>query len=241
MANTRTALVTGANKGIGREIARQLATRGYTVWMGCRDAARGRAAVEELASVGLDVHLLEIDVSRDASVKAAAAALAQQTSRLDALVNNAGLPGFKSTPLEESIDEIKAIYEVNVFGPIRVTQAFQHLLKASPSARIVNMSSGLGSLTRMSDPAGEYTMFNHLGYNSSKTALNGVTVVLANALRPFGIKVNSADPGYVATDLNDDTGPRTVEEGAAPAVLLATLEDDGPTGKFFGEPGLEAW
>jgi len=241
MANTKTALVTGANKGIGREIARQLATKGYTVWMGCRDAARGQSAVDELLEAGLNVRLLEIDVASDASVKAAAEILARQTDHLDALVNNAGLPGFQSTPLEERIEDIKAIYEVNVFGPIRVTQAFQGLLKRAPSARVVNMSSGLGSLTRMSDPASEYGTFNHLGYNSSKTALNGVTVALANALRPFGIKVNSADPGYVATDLNDNSGPRTVAEGATPAVRLATLEADGRTGMFFDESGPQAW
>jgi len=241
MVNRKTALVTGANKGIGREIARQLATKGYTVWMGSRDAERGHSAVNELAEAGLNVHPLEIDVASDASVKIAAQILARQTDHLDALVNNAGLPGFRSTPLEESMEDIKAIYEVNVFGPMRVTHAFQGLLKAAPSARVVNMSSGLGSLSRMSDPANEYGTFNFLGYNSSKTALNGVTVVLANALRPFGVKVNSADPGYVATDLNGNSGPRTVTEGATPAVRLATLEDDGPTGKFFDESGLEAW
>lgn len=241
MGNKKTALVTGANKGIGREIARQLATKGYTVWMGCRDVKRSQAAVNELAEAGLKVHLLEIDVASDAGVKAAAEVLAQQTDHLDALVNNAGLPGFLATPLEESMEDIKAIYEVNVFGPMRVTQAFQTLLKAAPSACVVNMSSGLGSLSRMSDPASEYGMFNHLGYNSSKTALNGVTVVLANALRPFGIKVNSADPGYVATDLNGHSGPGTVAEGAMPAVRLATLENDGPTGKFFDKSGSQAW
>jgi NAD(P)-dependent dehydrogenase (short-subunit alcohol dehydrogenase family) len=195
-------MVTGANKGIGREIARRLATKGYTVWMGCRDAERGRSAVNELAKAGLNVHLLEIDVASESSVKAAAETLARQTDHLDALVNNAGLPGFKATPLEESMEDIKAIYEVNVFGPMRVTRAFQDLLIAAPSARVVNM---------------------------------------ANAFRPFGIKVNSADPGYVATDLNDHSGPRTVAEGATPAVWLATLEDDGPTGKFFNETDLEAW
>jgi NAD(P)-dependent dehydrogenase (short-subunit alcohol dehydrogenase family) len=241
MADTRTALVTGANKGIGHEIARQLATKSHTVWTGCRDAERGRAAVDELSNADLDVRLLVIDVSSDTSVKRAAEILARQTDHLDVLVNNAGLPGFRSTPLEESVDDIKAIYEVNVFGPIRVVQAFQGLLKGVPSARIVNMSSGLGSLTRMSDPASKNGIFNHLGYNSSKAALNGVTVVLANALRPFGIKAKSADPGYVATDLNDNTGPRTVAEGATPAVRLAMLADDGPTGRFFDEFGPEDW
>ncbi len=241
MVSMKTALVTGANKGIGREISRQLAQKGYTVWMGCRDAARGQSAVDELRAAGLEVRMLEIDVASDDSVKAAADVLARQVDHLDILVNNAGLPGFQAAPLEESIEDIKAIYEVNVFGPIRVTQAFQGLLKAARSARVVNMSSGLGSLTRMSDPASEFGVFNHLGYNSSKTALNGVTVVLANALRPFGIKVNSADPGYVATDLNGNSGPLTVAEGATPAVRLATLEDAGPTGKFFDEAGLEAW
>ena len=152
MGNKKTALVTGANKGIGREIARQLATKGYTVWMGCRDAKRGQTAVNELAEAGLKVHLLEIDVASDASVKAAAEMLAQQTDHLDVLVNNAGLPGFLSTPLEEGVEDIKAIYEVNVFGPIRVTQAFQGFLKAARSASVVNMSSGLGSLSRMSNP-----------------------------------------------------------------------------------------
>ena len=209
--------------------------------MGCRDTERGRSAVNELAGIGLNVHLLKIDVASDSSVKAAAEVLAHQTDHLDALVNNAGLPGFRSTPLEESIEDIKAIYEVNVFGPMRVTQAFQGLLRAARSARVVNMSSGLGSLSRMSDPASKYGMFNCLGYNSSKTALNGLTVVLANAFRPFGIKVNAADPGYVATDLNGNSGPGTVAEGARPAVRLATLEDDGPTGAFFDESGPVAW
>ncbi|RFU44059.1 SDR family oxidoreductase [Paraburkholderia sp. DHOC27] len=241
MSHTKTALVTGANKGIGREIARQLAEKGYTVWLGCRDGARGQAAVTELNEAGFKVQLLEIDVTSDASVQAAAQVLAKQTDHLDVLVNNAGILGPRATPLEETTANIKATYEVNVFGPIRVTQAFQALLKAAPSARVVNMSSGLGSMTLTSDPSSPYNAFNNLGYNSSKAALNGVTVALANAFRPFGIKVNSADPGYVATDLNDHAGPRTVVQGATPAVWLATLGDDGPTGAFFQESGPQAW
>ncbi|AYQ86178.1 MULTISPECIES: SDR family oxidoreductase [Burkholderia] len=241
MHDRHTALVTGANKGIGREIVRQLARRGYTVWMGCRDAQRGEQAVQELKQAGMDVHLLEIDVADDESVARAARALAGQTDHLDALVNNAGILGPRAHALEESTTQMLATYQVNVFGAVRVTQAFLGLLKAARCARIVNVSSGLGSLTLTSDFTSRYSGFNHLGYNSSKAALNGVTVSLANALREFGIKVNSADPGYVATDFNDHAGPRTVEQGATPAVRLATLDEDGPTGRFFDEYGPQAW
>ncbi|WP_186024594.1 SDR family oxidoreductase [Burkholderia gladioli] len=241
MHDRHTALVTGANKGIGREIVRQLAGRGYTVWMGCRDAQRGEQAVQELKQAGMDVHLLEIDVADDESVARAARALAGQTDHLDALVNNAGILGPRAHALEESTTQMLATYQVNVFGAVRVTQAFLGLLKAARCARVVNVSSGLGSLTLTSDFTSLYSGFNHLGYNSSKAALNGVTVSLANALREFGIKVNSADPGYVATDFNDHAGPRTVEQGATPAVRLATLDEDGPTGRFFDEYGPQAW
>ncbi|WP_186075184.1 SDR family oxidoreductase [Burkholderia gladioli] len=241
MHDRHTALVTGANKGIGREIVRQLARRGYTVWMGCRDAQRGEQAVQELKQAGMDVHLLEIDVADDESVAQAARALAGQTDHLDALVNNAGILGPRAHALEESTTQMLATYQVNVFGAVRVTQAFLGLLKAARCARVVNVSSGLGSLTLTSDFTSRYSSFNHLGYNSSKAALNGVTVSLANALREFGIKVNAADPGYVATDLNDHAGPRTVEQGATPAVRLATLDEDGPTGRFFDEYGPQAW
>ncbi|MEX3526684.1 MAG: SDR family NAD(P)-dependent oxidoreductase [Burkholderia sp.] len=197
--------------------------------------------VQALRQAGMDVHLLEIDVASDESVARAARTLAGQTEHLDALVNNAGILGPRAHPLEESTARMLAIYQVNVFGAVRVTQACQDLLKAARSARVVNVSSGLGSLTLTSDFTSRYSSFNNLGYNSSKAALNGVTVSLANALRAFGIKVNSADPGYVATDLNDHAGPRTVEQGATPAVRLATLDDDGPTGQFFDEYGPQAW
>lgn len=241
MLEQKTALVTGANKGIGLEIVRQLAQRGYTVWMGCRDAARGAAAAHALTEAGMNVHVLDIDVTSDESVAAAEHALSQQIDHLDVLVNNAGILGPRFDPLEESMANMMAIYQVNVFGPVRVTQAFQALLKSARGARVVNMSSGLGSLALTSDPNSRYSTFNNLGYNSSKAALNGVTVAFANAFRRFGIKVNSADPGYVATDLNDHSGPRTVLEGATPAVRLATLDDDGPTGQFFDEYGPQAW
>jgi len=242
MTERRTALVTGANKGIGREIARRLALEGHTVWIGCRDRDRGEAAVSALARDGADVRLLELEVTDGASVSAAAQALGRETDRLDVLVNNAGVAlDFRGPPSQESVDQIKAIYEVNVFGPVRVTQAFLPLLKASASARIVMMSSGLGSIGRLLDPASELYARNLVGYNSSKTALNAVTVAFAKELAPLGIKVNATDPGYTATDLNGHRGYRTVEQGAEIAVRLATLGADGPTAGFFNDQGPQPW
>lgn len=242
MTERRTALVTGANKGIGREIARRLATQGHAVWIGCRDRDRGEAAIAALARDGAAVRLLALDVTDDVSVASAAQALGRETDRLDVLVNNAGVArDFRGPPSQEPLAQIKAIYEVNVFGPVRVTQAFLPLLKASASARVVMMSSGLGSIGRLLDPASEIYARNLLGYNSSKTALNAVTVAFAKEFAPLGIKVNAADPGYTATDLNANQGHRTVEQGAEIAVRLATLDDDGPTAGFFNDQGPQPW
>jgi NAD(P)-dependent dehydrogenase (short-subunit alcohol dehydrogenase family) len=242
MTERRTALVTGANKGIGHEIARRLAADAHTVWIGCRDRARGEAAAAALAGDGADVRLLELDVTNDASVAAAAAVLGRQTDRLDVLVNNAGIAtGFRLPPSEEPVDQMKAVYEVNVFGPVRVTQAFLPLLKASRSGRIVMMSSGLGSIAKALDPASEFQTLNALAYNSSKTALNAVTVAFAKELAPLGIKVNASDPGYTATDLNGHRGYRSVEQAAQIAVRLATLDADGPTAGYFNDQGPVPW
>ena len=242
MTEQRTALVTGANKGIGAEIARRLAAAGHIVWVGSRDRDRGQAAVAALVRTGAAAHLLELDVTDDASVLAAARALAQQTDRLDVLVNNAGIAGtLRDPPSQELLDQVKTIYETNVFGVIRVTQAFLPLLKASASARIVMVSSGLGSIGRGLDPASELSARNLLGYSSSKTALNAVTVAFAKELAPLGIKVNAADPGYTATDLNGHMGHRTVEQAAGIAVRLAMLDDDGPTAGFFNDEGPQPW
>lgn len=242
MTEPKTALVTGANKGIGREIARRLAADGYRVWLGCRDHERGEAAAAELRAQGLDVRQLDLDVTSDALCATAAQALARQTDRLDVLVNNAGVAlELRAPPSEEPVDQIKAIYEVNVFGPIRVTQAFLPLLKASAAARVVMMSSGLGSLGTATNPDSPFYGTNYLGYNSSKSALNGVTVAFAKALGPLGIKVNAACPGYVATDLNGHSGYRTVEQGAEIAVRLATLDAAGPTAGYFNEDGPLPW
>ncbi len=242
MTDKRTALVTGANKGIGLEIARGLGKLGYAVWLGSRDEERGEAAVQSLRDEGFDIRLLVIDVVDDGSAAAAAEALRLATNQLDVLVNNAGISTSWVAPSEDRISDVRAIYEVNVFGAIRATQAFLPLLKASAAPRIVMMSSSLGSLAWASDC--EATMAyeaNLLGYNSSKSALNAVTVAFAKELAPLGFKVNAGCPGYTATDLNQHSGPRTGEQGAAIAVRLATLADDGPTGGFFDDAGVVAW
>ncbi len=241
MAERSTALVTGANKGIGLEIARGLGRLGYRVWLGSRDPDRGAAAVAELRSEGLEAHDLRIDVADDASVAAAAGALAKETDRLDALVNNAGISTGWTPPSEDTIANVRAIYEVNVFGAIRATHAFLPLLRASPSPRIVMISSSLGSLAWASDFEAPMAQVNLLGYNSSKSALNAVTVAFAKELGPLGFKVNAGCPGYVATDLNQHQGHRTTEQGAAIGVRLATLPGDGPNGVFFNDGGVVAW
>lgn len=242
MTNMKTAMVTGANKGIGFEIARRLAAEGYRVWLGCRDRERGEDAAAKLRAQGLDAHWLELDVTEDRSVAAAAAALAGQTGSLDVLVNNAGIAGsFGLSPLDEPMESIKDVYEVNVFGPIQVTQAFMPLLKASKAGRIVMMSSELGSIQSLLDPENEFYGVNVLGYNSSKSALNAATVSIAKAAEPFGIKVNAADPGYTATEMNGNTGYRTVEQAAEVAVRLATLDDSGPTAGYFNHNGTLPW
>ena len=242
MTDTKTAVVTGANKGIGFEIARRLASEGYRVWLGARDRGRGEAAAAKLRAQGLDAHWLELDVTDDRSAASAAEKLAAQTGTLDVLVNNAGIAeGFGISPLEEPIEITKKVYEVNVFGPIRVTQAFMPLLKASKAGRIVMMSSELGSIQSLLDPGNEFYAINALGYNSSKSALNAATVSIAKAAEPFGIKVNAADPGYTATEMNGNSGYRTVEQAAEVAVKLATLGEDGPTAGDFNHNGVLPW
>jgi len=235
--NTRFALVTGANKGIGLEIARGLSERSYTVFLGARDRSRGEAAAQELAAGGRDIRVLELDITDAASIDRAAAEIAGQTDHLDVLVNNAGITAEgTATPETVPLDVVRKVYETNVFGAVAVTQACLPLLRRSPMGRIVNMSSSLGSLTRQNE-----SPFVLLAYGSSKTALDGVTVQFANHLRDTSIKVNAACPGYVATDLNGHRGTRTPADGAAIAVRLATLPPDGPTGGFFDDAGAVPW
>ncbi|MDX8447047.1 SDR family oxidoreductase [Mesorhizobium captivum] len=249
MTTRKNALVTGANKGIGLETARRLAALGFKVWLGARDGKRGQAAAEALRGEGFDVEWLELDVTSDESVAAAAKTVAAQTAGLDVLVNNAGVaPGYvdalgpdgryERPPSREDVADMKATYDVNVFGPVRVTQAFLPLLLASPAARIVMLSSYLGSIARA---AGESQSPNVMGYGSSKTALNAITVAFARELSPRGIMVNAAAPGYTATDLNAHKGHRTVQQAAEIVMRLATLDAGGPTGGYFDENGPLPW
>ena len=242
MSNLKTALVTGANKGIGLATVEGLARQGYKVWLGSRDHSRGQAAVEVLRSKGLDVHLLLIDVANDDNVTEAARILTRQTAHLDILINNAGVAlNLKALPSEEKIDVIRETFETNTFGPIRVTQALLPLLKAAGQARIIMLSSIVGSIGLSSDTDIIYGQVNFMGYSSSKAALNMITAAFAKELGPTGIKVYAVEPGHIRTDLNDNTGTLSAEEGAAIPLRYATMNLDLANGGFFGPEGILPW
>ncbi|MPQ96950.1 SDR family NAD(P)-dependent oxidoreductase [Modestobacter sp. I12A-02628] len=243
MSDTRTALVTGANKGIGYEIAAGLGALGYAVGVGARDDARREAAVTRLRDAGVDAFGVPLDVTDDRSVAAAAELVAERSGHLDALVNNAAITGdAQQQPTTADLDVIRTVVETNVLGVIRVTNAMLPLLQRSASPRIVNMSSGVGSLTRQSGPGGETTTGPvSVAYSPSKTFLNAVTLQYVKELAGTDVLVNCACPGFVATDLNGFRGHRTPQQGAATAVRLATLPDGGPTGGFFEDDGVVPW
>jgi NAD(P)-dependent dehydrogenase (short-subunit alcohol dehydrogenase family) len=237
----KVALITGANKGIGLEIARQLAQKGCIALIGARDTERGHTAAQKLQVEGLDAHFVQLDVTDQASIDAAAQTIEQQYGTLDILVNNAAIAQDQTPPSQLDIEILRRTYDTNVFGLFAVTKAMLPLLRKAEAGRIVNLSSGLGSLAQTSGPNGPLAHYNALAYCSSKTAVNAITVQFANELRNTPIKVNAADPGYVATDLNQHQGPRTVQQGATAPVRLATLPADGPTGGYFNEDGILPW
>jgi NAD(P)-dependent dehydrogenase (short-subunit alcohol dehydrogenase family) len=243
------ALVTGANKGIGLQIAKDLAAYDFTVLVGSRNLEHGETAAR---SVGADVRALQLDVTNQASIVAAAERIRNDLGRLDVLVNNAAIShsGKPGRSLEEivksgrpsvaSLDEVRAVFETNLFGVIAVTQAMLPLLREALAARIVNVSSAAGSLTLNSDPTNPHrSMFGT--YSWSKTALNAITVAFASDLESAGIKVNAACPGFTATDLNNFQGTRTVQQAAREPVRLALLDANGPTGTFSNEDGPLPW
>ncbi|MGY3211096.1 SDR family oxidoreductase [Mucilaginibacter sp. HD30] len=227
------ALITGANKSIGFETARQLLKKGYFVYLGSRDASRGDEAVNKLKGEGFDnVELLQIDVSDPASVEAAG----KKVAELDVLINNAGiLGGMEQSAQTVDLGTIREVYDTNFFGAINVTQTFLPTLEKSAAPRIVNVTSGLGSLTLHSDPNWQYYQVKTAAYGTSKTALNAYTVVLAYELKDTAFKVNAVDPGYTQTDFNHHNGPGKIEDAAAIIVNYATLGADGPNGKFFSQ------
>ncbi len=229
MEERRVALVTGANKGIGFETVRALAGMGCCLLLGARDKSLGESAAAQLRDEGLDVRFLQIDVTEPESVASATRIVDEKFGRLDILVNNAGINAAgRATASTSPLDDVRRTYEVNVFGVIMVT-------------RIVNVSSGTGSFFHHADRFSLYASVTAAAYVSSKAALNMVTVLYAQELESTGIKVNAADPGFTATDLNANRGTQTPAEGADPSVKLATLPDDGPTGGFFDRHGRLPW
>lgn len=239
---SRVALVTGANKGIGFATAVGLGRRGITVLVGARDERRGKEAVSRLHHDGVDARVLLLDVTDDSSVGAAAREVESGIGRLDILVNNAALKleVAPSPPSQCSLTMVRETFETNVFGSIRVLLAMLPLLRRSDAPRIVNVSSGLGSLTLATTEGTKHSERPLLSYNPSKAALNSITVQFANELRGTPFKVNAADPGYTNTDMTG-SGDRGPDAGAAIVIELATLPADGPTGKFFNEQGELPW
>ncbi len=242
------ALITGGNKGIGKATARALAQKGFCVWIGARDTARGQQAATDLQSDG-KVSFVELDVTDRNSIQATVKLITAETDTLDVLVNNAGISnevtatfGVTIKPSELSEEKLRQLYDVNFFGPVAMTQACLPLLRRSPAGRIVNVSSNLGSFALSTDEKSPVRSINTLGYRSSKAALNMATVQLAYELRDTPIKINAANPGLVATDLTGQgngekfagrPGFQTPEEGARIIIKLATLPEDGPSGGFF--------
>jgi len=244
---TRIALVTGGNKGLGAETARRLGELGLTVIIGSRDPGRGQAAAAELRAAGAAVRVVTLDVTDQWTLDEAARTVGAEFGRLDVLVNNAGvsLEQDRPAPSELRVDVLRRIYETNVFGVAAATNAFLPLLRRSAAGRIVNVSSALGSLAAWADPDSAQRRYAPLllGYNSSKAALNAVTLHYAAELAQTPIKVNAASPGYVATDLNQHRGTLKLSDEGSVAVIvrLATLPDDGPTGAFLSDDGPVSW
>ncbi len=233
----KTALVTGANKSIGFEVVRQLAQKGIYVYLGSRNLENGIQAVNKLLAEGLkNIEAIQLDITDDESVKNAQAAITGKTKTLDILINNAGVfGGYPQGALNTSIEQFKATYDANVYGVVRVTQAFIDLLKKSSEPRIVNVSSSQGSLSLHSDPSYKYYDYKAAAYLSSKSAMNMYTVVLAYELKDSKFKINAVCPGFTKTDFNGHRGTGTLEDAGKRIVKYALIDKNGPTGKFFSE------
>jgi NAD(P)-dependent dehydrogenase (short-subunit alcohol dehydrogenase family) len=232
---TKTTLITGANKGLGRETARRLLADGHDVWLAARDRSRGQAAADQLGA-----RFVQLDVTDEDSVAAAAARVAEATGgRLDVLINNAGITGGRKPAGEVTAEDVRRVFETNVFGVVRVTHAFLPLLERSERPVIVNVSSGMGSIAVTTDPERLESTLIGIAYPASKTAVNMLTTQYAKAFPE--IRINAVDPGYTATDLNGHSGTQSVEEGTDAIVAMAKLDPSGPTGTFVDRNGAVAW
>ncbi|MFD7439270.1 SDR family NAD(P)-dependent oxidoreductase [Streptomyces sp. NPDC059861] len=229
-----TTLITGATRGLGLETARRLAEAGHTVYLGARDLKHGQEAAERIGA-----HALQLDVTDEQSVQTAARRVREEAGLLDVLVNNAAISGSWNPPAEITAADMEAVYATNVFGLVRVTHAFLPLLGASSNPVVVNVSSSGGSLTRCSDLTSLEATFPMVAYNSSKSAVNMITVQYANAFS--NMRINAVNPGFTATGLNDNQGTQTVGEGAEIIIRMATIGPDGPTGTFLEADGTIPW
>jgi NAD(P)-dependent dehydrogenase (short-subunit alcohol dehydrogenase family) len=232
---TKTMLITGANKGLGREAARRLLAERHEVWVTARDRSLGQMAADELGA-----RFVQLDVTDEDSVTAAAELVQSATGgRLDVLINNAGITGARKPAGEVTADDVRNVFETNVFGVVRVTHAFLPLLERSENPVIVNVSSGMGSIAVTTDPERLESTLIGLAYPASKTAVNMLTAQYAKAFPQM--RINAVDPGYTATDLNGHHGTQSVEEGTDAIVAMAKLDRSGPTGKFVNRNGVVAW
>ncbi|MDL2410537.1 SDR family oxidoreductase [Rhizobium calliandrae] len=241
MSEKQIALVTGANKGIGRVVVKGLAELGYTVYLGSRSEQLGHEAKEAIGRSELDIRVIQLDVTSPVSIAAAVSRIDKEIGHLDTLVNNAGINPNLLPASKCDKQTLLETYDVNLFGPIMVTQLMLPLLRAGRGKTIANISSDLGSLSLHSYPEFPYAAADMLAYCSSKSALNAFTVLLAKELRGEGFKINAVNPGFTATDLNAFTGSRTPEEAAKVIVQYASLGEDGPTGGYFAEGGTLPW
>lgn len=241
MNKSKIVLITGANKGIGFETARQLGKKGFNVLVGARDEERGRKAESALINEGIEARYILLDVTRYDTINNAAGIIETKYGYLDALINNAGIfLDNGSIPSQLELSVLKETFETNFFGVFAVIKAMLPLLiKSDEGGRIVNVSSGQGSLTRNSSP--DSTSRLQLAYNSSKSALNALTIQFAREFRNTPLKINSAAPGFTATDMNYGMGTRTVQQASVVIVRLATLDESGPTGGFFEDTGEVPW
>ena len=235
MADKRIALVSGANRGLGLEISRQLVAQGYAVIMGSRDITLGEAAAETLRDRETELHVVRLDVTDPTSIAAAVNTIDERFGVLDVLVNNAGvlMESWGTLPSEITLEQMRATFEVNYFGLFEMTRACLPLLRKSTAGRIVNMSSDMASIGTIDDPNSVVYAVWAPAYQASKSAVNALTVLFAKQLKDTGIKVNSASPGWARTAMGGDEAPLSAAEGADTAVWLATLPDDGPSGAFF--------